>query len=281
MAEESQETKPVEAEAKKDPAGDVLDDPVKVNLEDDKEVMEAALNLVLEALPDESTCPFDGRSFGFEKDGNKALKEHLRRAHPQRVIMWYMFPNLGADAMSIMNKQRNSTGELPPEEEGVQITEDNLNPNFTHVPKSIKSKLIQAGAYGRWVSPQKIRDRLDKGYQFVDRPPEEEGMYQHDHADGKTRSRELVYMAQPGHLRQQTIDLKARLNEERTGNLKSRIEQHSNEMSDVARETYEHHIKRGMVPQNARVLADRADAEGRPLLTKSDPYEFQVNHRRR
>ena len=277
----------VEVQEKKQAETDAREAAVNAdaNPTDDKEIMSAAALWCADQSPDGETCLVCGRKFGFnEEEGLKLLTRHYKQACRQHALLWYLNPDLGPDAMSVLSKQRVTADDdfIDPDvtNKGLEMVEEYDNPRFTHVPQSVKKKIFAAGHYGRWIARNNVSHAYDKGYRYVDRPSTidlglEDMHHQVDHADTKLRTGDLVYMMQPGPLRRRHEQHLENVTQERSNSLPASIEQKGSQMTDVGQKTYDGYIKRGLNHTNAMTFARRAEAEGRVLRS---PVSEQSHH---
>lgn len=265
---------------------DVAPDPPKVQ-EEPPEPAEGELptladmvDWVLAQIPDPNECPFCAFTAALEG----GAKKHLRERHDVKVMAWFVNPTAGPDAYAQMMRVPEGKDDFPPPpEQDFGVEEDNIDPSFNHVPKSILRNLAASGAYGRWVSPRNVRRYWDIGYRFMDRPKDEgedELHYQDSTADGRMRAREYVYMTLPKERRAQLDTLKRRSVEESEKKLPASIERKKTVLGDPGKQTYDWHHARGMRHENAMVLAKQAEKQGRPILTGPPPQNAFVHVQR-
>ena len=263
-----------EKEKKKKPAFTIegnatgVADAADIDLSEDADILNEAAKWVVEYTGDNHTDPFDGGVFGHEGDGPGALIKHLKTSHATRVVAWYLNPELGADALSLKTKERNgeiADNHTAPIDLPILALEDNMNPRYTRVPDSVARARDAAGQYGRWVNQSDLRHYLNMGFRVAQRPKDEELQHQHDSTDSALRSREMVYMLQPGKMRKQTEEMRIKMRAEQNVTLPARQENAQRVMTDVGKETYDYHVRNGMPSQNALVLARRAEREGQKI----------------
>lgn len=257
-------------------------------LDEDKKLLNRAVEFAYKHSQDGYMCPICGVQKGIEdnnrKGKNTALINHIRGSHPDRVIAWFMHPELGVDAMTdIMRQMDENDGVLPiaenPGFDNMELVDSHEAFDFNFVPAAIKQDAERRNLYLRWVPKANVQKRSYQGYIPYERPKGSQMPHQASHEDSTTQSNERILMAIPKMKRDAYLQHMTRERRERRQTLYPSLEsQGKTLLSDPGKNAYDHWTGRGMNHENAMKMARQAerkaaDQPGRRVVVRTPGYE--------
>ena len=263
---------------------------VATDLTVDGKMLSKAVDFAYKESPDLCTCPVCGVNKGFIPEAgkkNNALWQHLQKSHSDRVLAWYLYPEMGKDAMvELMRRIDEGEGTAPIGTEHTRQDVDDFDVvethdafDFNYLPKEVLRDIEKKGMYARWIPKTNAERRSYQGYQAYARPDGLEMDHQGSHEDTTLQSNERILMVIPKEKRERNqYRVKQELRERRETLYPSEENKGRPQLSDPGRAAYDHHINRGMSSQNAMKLANVAerkigDAPGRKSVIRRPGYE--------
>lgn len=228
---------------------------------DEKEVIRAALDTALKAVPNDVKgnllCPWCGFKASFEKkEQQRSLRMHMESQHSQALFAYYLNPLLGFNAYSVlMDRKKKEDDMFVKEAQGLDITDELDDFDYLDVPADLKRKVDRVGGRLFWATEANL-DRFEKrGIRPVDKS-QYQFKHNHNHEGALIKANELVLVYVPTAIKERRERLKRlRVEQQAEGLLNAPDEK---KLDDLGRQVFDYHRGRGMPEGNAMKVANAA-----------------------
>jgi hypothetical protein len=204
-------------------------------------------------------CPFESVT----SDQERAFRLHMFAKHRQAALAAWQHPELGMEAyQTIIDAEKVADGMDVMVEDGFEVTDTLDSFDYFKLPPELLKRVQQDGGRFRFVTNRKFDTYRSWGAIPVARPVDLNiNPNQPSTENSNYRVNELTLMYFHDNLVKRRDKMKRRAVEDLTHGMVSRQEDSSRTTSDQGKAVYDHYIKNGMPPENAMMLAHRAEKQ--------------------